>query len=480
MTRPIARQFAEFACDCPAVPVEVTHAADRALLDTLGAIVAGGGHASTQMAAGAIPHHTGRATLATGGTADAETAALINGMAAHVWDIDDTSYTGIMHGSAVILPAVLAVAQEIDADADTLRHAFVTGSEITYVLADLCTHDHYFHGWWSTVTFGVVGATAAVAVLLDLNPDQMVAAIGLAASASGGGKAVFGTDGKPFLVGDAARRAVSFARMGKAGLGGPERVFEDDRGYLKLLNGGRADMSTLDTLGVRWRLVDPGLLFKTNPVCSAAHAAIDQMVTLMAELNARPDQIADIRAEVPQLVRISLVYPDPQTPQQAQFSLPYAVACAALHGRVRFEDLLPEALHSDDKTSLMTKIRTEAAADLSTDEMRSKYPESVRLTVSLTDGRCATGFCGTSRGMPENPQSDAELIAKFDTALAYAGLGGAVEPRLGDNPAATFARIMNRAQKSISGGRHEEYSRSDNGNGDGAFGNLGLSGRMHQ
>ncbi|MEX0305207.1 MAG: MmgE/PrpD family protein [Leisingera sp.] len=442
MTSSIARRFAAFACGLSGIPAEAAHQADRALLDTVGAIIAGGAHPAVQAAANAMPRHPGRAVLATGGRGDAESAAVINGMAAHVWDIDDTSYTGIMHGSAVVLPAVLALAQETGADADLIRRAFAAGSEITYVLADLCTHDHYFHGWWSTATFSLTGATAAAGVLLDLTEDEMTAAIGLAAAASGGGKSVFGTDGKPYLVGDAARRAISFARMAKAGLSGPEHVFEDDRGYLKLLNGGKADMDALETLGRRWRLVEPGLLFKTNPVCSAAHAAIDQMNALMQELGAEAGDIEDIHAEVPELVYISLVYPDPQTPQQAQFSLPYAVACAALQGQVRFEDLLSGELRTPEKLALMAKTRTESAADLSTAEMRRQFPESARLTVTLTDGRRASGFCGVARGMPENPLSDAELIAKFEAALAFAGRDGKIEARLGQNPAETLAGLL--------------------------------------
>ena len=442
MTQSIVRQFACFACTLPEIPGGVLHAADRAMLDTLGAMIAGGAHPATRALAGALPLHEGPATLATGGTSDTESAALINGMAARVWDIDDTSYTGIMHGSAVNLPALFALAAETAADTDLVRRAFVIGSEITYVLADLCTHDHYFHGWWSTVTFSLTGATAAAGVLLGLTEDQMTAAIGLAAAASGGGKAVFGTDGKPFLVGDSARRAISFARMAKAGLGGPENVFEDDRGYLKLLNGGKANMNALTTLGQRWRLIDPGLLFKTNPVCSAAHAAIDQMGALMTELDTKAEDIAEIQAEIPELANISLVFPDPRTPQQAQFSLPYALACVALHGRVRFEDLLPGNLRTPEKTDLMARVHTKAAPDLSSDEMREKYPESARLCVRLKNGRTADGFCGTARGMPDNPQSDADLIVKFETALAYAGRGGKVEARLGDNPVKTLARLM--------------------------------------
>ena len=70
----------------------------------------------------------------------------------------------------------------------------------------------------------------------------------------------------------------------------------------------------------------------------------------------------------------------------------------------------------------MARVTTERAADLSTDEMRGKYPESVRLTLKLNDGRSATGFCGIAHGMPERPLSDTDLLAKFRAAGAYAGV----------------------------------------------------------
>ena len=421
-TPSIARRFARFACGLERVDSEVRTAADRAMLDTLGVMLAGGAHPSVRALAAAAACGEGRATLATGGRADAEAAALVNGTAAHVWDFDDTSYTGIMHGSAVVLPAAMALAQETGSGADALRRAFVAGSEVAYTLADICTHAHYFDGWWSTVTLGLTGATTAAGCLLELDEDAMTSAIGLAAAASGGGKAVLGTDAKPLLVGETARRAVTLARAAGAGLTGPEDAFEDSRGFLKLLNRGEAVEAELDTIGRRRRLCEPGLLFKTSPVCSAALAAIEQMNELMAELGASVNEIAGVHAEVPKLVHESLVFPNPATPQEMQFSLPYALACAAIHGRVRFEDLAPGAAVSPEKSSLMARVSVKRAPDLSTDEMRAKYPESIRLTLTLCDGRSATGFCGVARGMPERPLSDEELLEKFHAAGAYAGV----------------------------------------------------------
>ena len=348
-------------------------------------------------------------------------AALVNGMAAHAWDFDDTSYTGIMHGSAVVLPVALALTEETGAGEAELIAAFVAGSEVTYVLADVATHDHYFKGWWSTTTFGLVGATSAAARLLGLSTEETQNALGLAVASASGSKAVFGTDGKPYLVGEAAQRAIGFARAAQAGLTGPAAAVEDSRGFLRLMTDGASDLSAADTLGQRWRLTDPGLLFKTSPVCSAAHAAIEALATVMAESGAVDGDIVSIDVEIPELVDISLVYPRPKTIQEAQFSLPYALACAARHGRVRLADLTPAEIASADKAALMAKVTSAVAADLSTEDMRARYPESARISVTLADGRVLDGSCAEARGMPGRPLSDEDLQAKFADCLDFAG-----------------------------------------------------------
>jgi 2-methylcitrate dehydratase PrpD len=424
MTRiPLTRRFADWSIgfDLPDALAEVRRAARRAILDTLGVMAAGGVHPKVRALASGLPPTSGRCTVLCRGPGDAETAALVNGMAAHVWDFDDTSYTGIMHGSAVVLPVALALAEERCATEEDLIAAFIAGSEVTYALADICTHDHYFRGWWSTVTLGLVGATAAAARLLGLTADQAAHAIGLAAASASGGKSVFGTDGKGFLVGETARRAITFARAAQIGLTGPVAAFEDPRGFLSLLNRGTATMGEADTLGRRWRLTEPGLLFKTSPVCSAAHAAIEQMASLMEEAGATADDIVSIEAEVPDLVHISLVYPRPVTAQEAQFSLPYALACAALHKRVRLDDLSPHEIGAAEKAALMAKVSTAVASDLSTDAMRTRYPESARLTVTLGAGRIVAGFCGEAYGMPGRPLTDEDLHSKFTDCVDFAG-----------------------------------------------------------
>lgn len=417
----IAASLAEWTAtlDTRSVPEAAKYAARRAILDAIGVITAGRHHQATKRAQAAFGEDEGHCSMAGGGHTSGTSAALINGTAAHAYDMDDTSYTGIMHGSAVIVPAILATVDETGADDSTALAAFVAGSEATYVLADMATHAHYFRGWWSTLTFGLVGAAAAAARIYKLSPTQTRHSIALAAASAAGCRSVFGCDAKPFLVGEAARRAVDFARAARSGVTGPADIFEAPRGFFALLNNGECSSGEIATLGQRWRLVEPGLLFKLYPVCSAAHALIEQTAVLCQDAGATAAEIAAIECYVPHLVGISLIHDNPRNLQEAQFSLPYAVACAVRHGGVRLEDISDTAIHDGITRDVMAKVAKAVDPALSTDEMRKKFPESARVKIKFTNGTNREAFCGEAYGMPGRPLSDRDLADKFTRCARF-------------------------------------------------------------
>ena len=151
------------------------------------------------------------------------------------------------------------------------------------------------------------------------------------------------------FAGTVAAQAITLARAAKFDITGPQDAFEQKNGFFALLNGGQSAPSCADSLGQRWRLETPGLLFKTSPVCSAAHAVIELTAQLLQGSGKTSEDIFSAAAEVPELVAASLVYHYPENVQQAQFSLPYCFACAAEHGQVRLDDLKSEELESDKK-----------------------------------------------------------------------------------------------------------------------------------
>ena len=404
------------------VPDDVRHIAKRCVIDTIGVIIAGAATgpgrkalslAEDLYAAGPCAVPGTRAQLSPAG------AALAAGTQAHALDFDDTSYTGIMHGSAVSLPAVLGLGQRFGRSGEAVLEDFIAAVETTYAVAMMCSTRQYYDGWWTSATFGVPGAAAGAGRAANLSEGEINQAIGIATVQASGMKAMFGTDTKPFLAGRAAALAAESALAVHHGLTGPVVAFEEHRGYLKLINHGEADLSELERLGKTWRLREPGILFKPFPICSAGHAGAELAGRLAEENGLKPEDIASVVCHVPEVVEVSLVYDDPQTPQQAQFSMPFAVACMLVNGTIAPEHISEGTLKDPVLATLMTKVSMERDEALAADP---STPEGARVSVTTTDGQQFSGILAEPTGMPGNPLSDDALGAKFLKCCAFAGV----------------------------------------------------------
>lgn len=149
----------------------------------------------------------------------APNAALINGTMGHALDYDDTHFDHIGHTSAVIMPAVLAMAQDQMLDGTSrILDAALVGSEAAVRVGKWLGRDHYQIGFHQTATSGAFGATIALCRLLQLKRPEIVNAIGLTATMASGLKGQFGTMGKPLNAGLAARTAVEAVTWAKAGM----------------------------------------------------------------------------------------------------------------------------------------------------------------------------------------------------------------------------------------------------------------------
>lgn len=349
-------------------------------------------------------------------------AAELNAAASHALDFDDTCYAGIAHGSAVIWPAVLAAAQLEGASGARAAEAFIAGAEAAYALGKALGNAIYLeHGWWTTAYLGAVGAAVGCADLLGLSATQARDAICLAASGSIVVRALLGSHAKPYRCGAAARDGLRAVLAAREGVEGPASVFEHRLGVIAALNGGAFDCSRLARLGSEWSLTTPGVAFKRFPVCSAAQAAAQATIELVDEARAQPDEIDAIVCAVPSLVTLSLIYPAPQSPSQAQFSLQFAVACAALRGGIAPAHLTRATLDDAAMRAMMARVRHVTRDDLG---FAGDEPEGASVTLRLFDGRELVRRIGAARGMPGDPISDQELCAKF---VSNAGGGAAAE-----------------------------------------------------
>ncbi len=160
----------------------------------------------------------GPATVFGGATAPAGTAALLNGTLSHALDYDDTHFAHIGHPSVAVIPAVLALAEEVDAPLNEVVEAATIGVEASILTGLWLGRGHYQIGYHQTATAGAFGATLGTARLLGLDPKEVRHALGLCASMASGLKAQFGTMGKPLNAGLAARTGVEATLWAQSGL----------------------------------------------------------------------------------------------------------------------------------------------------------------------------------------------------------------------------------------------------------------------
>ena len=263
MTMGATARLAEFIVksrweELPAAAIE---RAKRAILDSVGVMLAGSveppAHIVQRLAEaeGGAPLCTVAGTrLRTGGV----WAALANGTAGHALDFDDTNFAMLGHPSVPVLAAALAAGELALADGRALIHAFLVGFEVETTLAEVMNPGHYARGWHATSTLGILGAVAASAKLLGLDPAETRHALAIAASQASGLKENFGTMTKPFHAGHAARGGVLAALLAREGFTGSEVALEGAQGYLRLLGSQTEDpTAALAGLGARGRSSAP-------------------------------------------------------------------------------------------------------------------------------------------------------------------------------------------------------------------------------
>jgi len=184
---------------------------------------------------------TGRATVF--GTHECfppRAAALSNGATSHALDYDDTHFVHIGHPSVGVIPAATAIAQQINCSRQQWLDASLIGMEVACRVGDWLGRDHYQKGFHQTATSGSIGATAAVARLMELTVEQTCHALGLAATRTSGLKCQFGTMGKPYHAGMAASNGVEAGQLALAGFVSKPDALECEQGLAWTHHGTRA------------------------------------------------------------------------------------------------------------------------------------------------------------------------------------------------------------------------------------------------
>src|SRR5206468_4678338 len=177
------------------VPDDVRHEARRAIVNFMGCAVGGSAHPAVEIAIRALGPYSGKPTASVIGRAerlDPLHASLLNGISSHVHDYDDTTPKNYSHPSSPVASALFAYASVNMVSGRDFMHAFILGFEAESRVGNAVYPAHYDVGWHITGTAGVFGAATAIGRLLGLSVQQMIWAIGLAATQAAGLREMFG------------------------------------------------------------------------------------------------------------------------------------------------------------------------------------------------------------------------------------------------------------------------------------------------
>ena len=414
----LTQALGRFVADLSAnhIPDEARRVARMGFTDTVGTMIAGRYEDAPQILRRVVNPRNGEASLYfSRERAAGPDAAWINGTAGHALDYDDVALRG--HPSTVLVPAILAEAEELDASGEDMLTAYIAGYE---TWAELFWRDkgaHHGKGWHPTGIFGAIGAAAACAKLRKLDAVRSAHAIALGASQSAGLMANFGTMTKPFHAGRAAQAGVMAARLAEAGFTASPDALEHPQGFLSAVSpAGEVSRADPTTLGREWRILSQGLGIKKYPACYCTHRTIDAMLNLLEQRPLAAGEISEMTASLSENHATILRNHAPDTGLAAKFSIEFALAGSVIAGKVGLAELTDEFVRRPDVQALMRKVRIEINSDLDPDLSGAARYDQVR--IALTNGETIeTEKVARATGHPSRPLTDTQLYTKFSDCL---------------------------------------------------------------
>lgn len=397
------------------LPADVKHQAWRCLLDLCGVAAAGSGtelsriirdHAAAHFGAGS---GSSARLIFDGRQVSPAGAALAGGMTIDSVDAHD-GYPGAKgHAGAAVLPALLAFAEDHDSlaemDAAEFTTSFVIGYEVA-IRAGLALHatapDYHTSGAWVAVACAGLGARR-----FALDAARSRHALGIAEYHGPRSQMMRCIDHPTMLkdgAGWGAMAGVTAAYLAADGFtGAPALTLESDEAANHWAD-----------LGTRWLMLDQ--YFKPYPVCRWAQPATEAALDLRRAYGLSAADIDHVEVfSFHEAVRLATRAP--ADTEAAQYSLPFPLAAALVHGQLEIAQIDGPALRDPEILRLSYSMILRE-----NDDYNARFPDErfAHVTLHLKDGRTLSSEPSAGRGNAENPLSDAEIVSKYQGYAASA------------------------------------------------------------
>jgi 2-methylcitrate dehydratase PrpD len=437
---PICEQLGAFiaASRWDALPDALRHEGRRSLLNFVGCAVGVANSAPIDMAMRVLVPLSGADRVTVIGRTerlDPLGAAFINAISANLLDYDDTHLRTVIHPTAPVAPAALALAEQRGLSGAAMLHAFILGAEVECRIGNAVSPGHYARGWHITSTCGVFGSAAASAKLLGLDAQQTAHAIGIAASQSAGIVENLPSAAKNVSVGNAARNGLFAALLAEQGYTAAQAAIEGTLGWARAMGDEPAVAEMTEGLGERWEML--ANTYKPYPCGIVMHAVIDACLALRRDHAVTAAEIAEIVVSGDQLLldRGDRVV---RNDRDARVSIHHCAAVSLLFGAAGLREFSEAVVHDPAIVALraLTKARLDAASPRG----------AATATVRTNDGRVLEASLLHARGSTERPLSDQDIEAKVRELARHGGFNGSIDDVIAAvwqvDATATIGRLM--------------------------------------
>lgn len=400
------------------IPSQGCEIARTGIADCFGVLVAGARDPEIALVERELGNTSGAAMsslIPSGVRRSTDSAALINGVAAHVLDYDDVTLDG--HPSAVLVPAILAVGEASGSSGAEMLAAYIAGYETWAELMVREPTPLHRKGWHPTTVRGTVAAAAACAKLRRLDATGSATAMAIAASLASGLVANFGTMTKSFQVGRAAQSGVIAARLAEAGLTASLDALDHPSGFLAAFSPeGKAELDrAFDIKRKEWHIVRQGLNIKRYPICYATHRSIDAALDLIERFDISPQQVDRIHVSTGKTQLLMLRNHRPQTGLEAKFSMQFAMAAALVARKVGLSELTDAFVLRPEVQAIFPRVSI-ATTDATMEGSAFAPADAVEITTSSGE-TVKSEPVEYAKGSHRYPFSRDELWVKFADCL---------------------------------------------------------------
>lgn len=347
-------------------------------------------------------------------------AAFVNGVSAHGLELDDTHEEASLHPGVAVWPATLALADELGSSVNDVIRSAVIGYDVTCAIGVLVgAAEAYGRGFHPTGIAGIVGAAAACASLAQLDEEQALNTLSVAANMASG-SLEFLSDGswtKRLNAGNAAAQGVRACRLGQAGFRGPATAIEGTHGMLVQYG---TESSRTRELDLQFGSGARETSVKFYPCCRYMHGNIDLLRSLHDELGTlRPQDVERIDVGVIRAGQSLVSIPTAKklsvnTTVDAQFNMPFGAALALTSGVATLGDFADAPRRATTLKEWLPKVHS-----YTSERLEAAYPKrwKAEVSVRLSDGSVISRSADAFKGAPGDPASWADIREKATTLI---------------------------------------------------------------